>query len=84
MAAERPVVFACDSAYDPVASTGAGITIAPDDAGRLADAYLELAATPPERLAAMGAAGRAYVEREHNFDLLGETLAAVVEGRLPA
>ena len=24
MAAERPVVFACDSAYDPVAATGAG------------------------------------------------------------
>ena len=84
MAAERPIVFACACEYDPVQATGAGITIAPDDAAALADAFLGLAGTPADRLDAMGAAGRAYVEREHDFDQLGETLAAVVEGRLPA
>ena len=84
MAAERPVVFACESAYDPVTATGAGITIKPDDPGRLAAAFLELASTTPEARAAMGAAGRAYVAREHNFEELGETLNAVIEGRLPA
>jgi glycosyltransferase involved in cell wall biosynthesis len=84
MAAERPVVFACDSAYDPVSQAGAGITIRPDDAEALASAFLQLAATPFETRSAMGAAGRAHVEREHNFERLGETLAAVVDGRLPA
>jgi len=83
MAAERPVVFACESAYDPVAATGAGITIKPDDPERLATAFLELASATPEARAAMGAAGRAYVAREHNFEQLGETLNAVVEGRSP-
>jgi glycosyltransferase involved in cell wall biosynthesis len=84
MAAERPVVFACDSAYDPVAATGAGITVRPDDPDLLADAFLELArATPPAR-AAMGSAGRAYVTREHNLATLGERLHLLVEGRLPS
>ncbi len=84
MAASRPVVFACDSAYDPVQSAGAGITVAPDSAESLADAYLALAAMPPGERAAMGAAGRAHVAAEHDVVRLGDTLAAVVEGRLPA
>ena len=83
MAAERPVVFACESAYDPVQATGAGLTVPPDDPERLADAFLELAGATPEARAAMGSAGRSYVAREHNFERLGETLNAVVEGRLP-
>jgi glycosyltransferase involved in cell wall biosynthesis len=84
MAAERPVVFACGSVYDPVAVTGAGVTVAPDDARQLADAFVDLAAATPEARAAMGAAGRDYVAREHNMLHLGARLAEVVEGRLPA
>ena len=84
MASERPVVFACESAYDPVKATGAGITIPPDDPHRLADAFLELADMTPQVRAAMGAAGREYVVREHNFKRLGETLAALIEDRLPS
>lgn len=83
MAAERPVVFACDTAYDPVRTTGAGVSVPPDDPARLADAFLELAATTPEARAAMGTAGRDYVSREHNIVDLGETLDAVVRGELP-
>lgn len=83
MAAERPVAFACESAYDPVAATGSGITVAPDDPEGLARAFLELAGATDEERAAMGVAGREYVAREHNMALLGETFAAVVEGRRP-
>lgn len=84
MAAARPVVFACDSAYDPVAATGAGLTVAPDDPAGLAEALLAMARATPEALAAMGAAGRAYVAREHDFAALGEQLLGVVEGGPPA
>jgi len=80
MAAGRPVVFACDSAYDPVAATGSGVSIPPDDPQRLAAAFLELADLSPEARAAMGSAGRAYVASEHNFDRLATTLEALVEG----
>ena len=83
MAAERPVVFACDCAYDPVEASGAGVTIPPDDAAALGDAYLRMADTPAEARRVMGGAGLAYVRREHDFRRLGDTLAAVVEGRLP-
>jgi glycosyltransferase involved in cell wall biosynthesis len=83
MAAERPVVFACESAYDPVRGSGAGLTVRPDDPELMAHAFLELADATPEARAAMGAAGRSYVAREHNFERLGETMTAVIEGRLP-
>ncbi len=66
MAAARPVVFACDTAFDPVRAAGAGITVDPDDAGRMADAFMALAGTPTAELASMGAAGRAFVAREHD------------------
>jgi glycosyltransferase involved in cell wall biosynthesis len=82
MAAERPVVFACETAYDPVEASGAGVTIPPDDAGELAAAFARMAAMPPEVRSAMGAAAMDYVRREHDYDGLGDTLAAVVEGRL--
>jgi glycosyltransferase involved in cell wall biosynthesis len=82
MAAERPVVFACASAYDPVQAIGAGLTVRPDDPEGLATAFLELARATPDALAAMGSAGRRYVDVEHNFEHLGETLSAVIEGRL--
>ncbi len=78
MAAERPVVFACTSAYDPVAATGAGISVDPDDAERLADAFLDLAAVDPDARTQMGAAGRNYVAREHNMERLGDRLGEII------
>ena len=78
MAAERPVLFACASAYDPVAAVGAGITVQPDDPDGIAEAYLRLAAATPEERASMGAAGREYVIREHSIERLGSRLASVI------
>jgi len=80
MAAERPVVFACESAYDPVAGTGAGLSIRPDDPEEMAAAFIQLASATPEARTGMGVAGRAYVFRHHNIEFLGEAFAAVIEG----
>lgn len=82
MAASRPVVFACTSSYDPITSAGAGISIRPDDPEGLAGAFLHLADMAPEMHLRMGAAGRAYVDAEHDMDRLGEVLASVVSDRL--
>lgn len=81
MAAAKPVVFACQTAFDPVQAEGAGITVDPDDAGRMADAFIALADASEAELASMGEAGRAFVAREHNAELLGDRLAAIVEER---
>jgi glycosyltransferase involved in cell wall biosynthesis len=83
MAAARPVVFACDTAFDPVRTAGAGITVEPDDAGRMADAFVSLAGASTAELASMGEAGRAFVVREHDAGRLGDRLAAIVEERPP-
>lgn len=79
MAAAKPVVFACDTAFDPVRKVGAGITVEPDDAARMADAFLSLAGTSTAALESMGEAGRAFVIREHDAERLGDRLAAIVE-----
>jgi len=78
MAAGRPVVFACATAYDPVAASGAGVIVAPDDPEALAAAFLLMAKSGPEAWARMGASGREYVEREHSIERLGDTLAGIV------
>ena len=80
MAAAKPIAFACDSAYDPVASVGAGVTIPCQmtlSASRT-HSCRPLADASPEDRARMGAAGRAYVEREHSIARLGDTLESVV------
>ncbi|MHB8671985.1 MAG: glycosyltransferase family 4 protein [Acidimicrobiales bacterium] len=79
MAAGRPVVFACTSAYDPVALSGAGLTVPPDDPIALARALLAIADLPPEAAAAMGDSGRAYVERQHDLREIGAALATRIE-----
>ncbi len=75
LAAERPVIFACTSAYDPVAAAGAGISIPPDDPEGLAGAMLELAWTDSANRARMGSAGRALVARQHELTQLADELA---------
>ena len=74
-AARIPVLFACTSAYDPVASSGAGVTIAPADPASFADGLLRLAHAGTSERSRMGDAGRAYVAREHDIERLAETLA---------
>jgi lipopolysaccharide/colanic/teichoic acid biosynthesis glycosyltransferase/glycosyltransferase involved in cell wall biosynthesis len=51
-------------AADLITSAGAGIVVPPGDADALADAALRLARLPAQALAAMGAAGRIFYERE--------------------
>lgn len=79
LAAARPVVFACQSPNNPVADAGAGITVPPGRPDLLADAMLELARTPRAQLAAMGAAGRAYVAATHDYSALARRLASTLD-----
>jgi glycosyltransferase involved in cell wall biosynthesis len=81
MAASQPVLFACSSDYDPVATAGAGRTLPPDDPAAMAGEILALAGLDPEVRSGMGRAGRAFVEREHDVARLAQTLAELVEMR---
>jgi glycosyltransferase involved in cell wall biosynthesis len=80
LAAARPVVFACETAYDPVAASDAGISVVPDSPQRLSEAMLKIADLGPEERARMGSRGRRYVAREHDIARLAAKLADSVIG----
>jgi glycosyltransferase involved in cell wall biosynthesis len=80
MAAGRPVLFAADAANQPVREADCGRTIAPEDPAALAAAIRSLIAATPEERARLGANARAYVERNHDYARLAETLSGVLVG----
>lgn len=79
MASARPVVFAIGTDVNPVDRSGCGITVPPEDAGRLAAAVTRLAGLPAEERWRMGLRGRRYVERHHSLSRLVENLEATLE-----
>jgi glycosyltransferase involved in cell wall biosynthesis len=80
MAARKPIAFACKTFNDPVATSGAGMSVAPDDAEALAGAFVSLATASSDERRRMGDAGRAFVEREHDFATIGAKLAELIAG----
>jgi glycosyltransferase involved in cell wall biosynthesis len=78
MAMARPVVFSGEGvASRLVAESGAGVSVAPNDAGALAEALRGLAADLATRQR-HGAAGRATILERFNRS----TVAAKIEGSL--
>jgi glycosyltransferase involved in cell wall biosynthesis len=80
MAAGRPILFAADTANQPVAEADCGRTVAPEDPAALAAAIRSLAAAPAAERARLGANARAYVEQRHDYRRLSRELADVLLG----
>ena len=77
LAAGRPIIACLDGeGARVVRDAGAGLACPAEDAGALASAVLELRACSPERLDAMGRAGRLYYERHYHPDALASWLRA--------
>jgi glycosyltransferase involved in cell wall biosynthesis len=70
LAASRPIIMASAAVNDPVQDAGAGFTVRPENSTELAEAIVKLVALPHEQRNAMGAAGRSYVENNHNYSEL--------------
>jgi glycosyltransferase involved in cell wall biosynthesis len=79
MAARLPIAFACATAFDPVAASGAGLTVPPDDSEALANAFVSLVEAGPEERRRMGEAGRALVERDYDMARIGDRFADIVD-----
>ena len=79
LAGARPIIFSCESSNNPVEEAQAGITVPPDNPAALAEAISTLAAMSRDERAAMGHAGRVYVEKHHNYDALAERFAAMLD-----
>jgi glycosyltransferase involved in cell wall biosynthesis len=78
MASYRPVIFSGDLAYNPVKESGCGYTVPPGDSKALADAIIALYEMPENKRLALGLRGRAYVEKHHSMEVLGEKLSQVI------
>ena len=80
MMAEKPIIHAYGGAHDPVSAAGAGICVAPYAAAELDSALRRMAAMSPDERAAMGARGRDYVLREHDWSELGRRYLDLCRG----
>lgn len=78
MASGRPIIFASASANNPVAESGAGVTVPPDNPIALADAIKSLSEMPQSARILMGGAGRAYVEKYHSYKSLAAQFSEIL------
>ena len=66
-ASVRPVIFSGNSKNDPVVDSGAGFSIAPEDADAMVEALEKMLEMSSSERIEMGKRGRRYVEKE--FDM---------------
>jgi len=66
-ASGRPVIFSGNAPNDPIAASGAGLTVPPEDPEKMVAALRKLLAMSPAERVEMGKRGRRYVESE--FDM---------------
>ncbi len=61
-ASGRPVIFSGNAPNDPVAETGAGFSIPPEQPEMMVDSLMKLLALSPEERSEMGRRGRDYIK----------------------
>jgi glycosyltransferase involved in cell wall biosynthesis len=72
MMAARPILHAVEAGNDPVAETGCGLSVAPEDPSALAAGVLALRALDASARAAMGQRGRRHALANLTYPVLGE------------
>jgi glycosyltransferase involved in cell wall biosynthesis len=78
LAGARPIIYAGNSSYNPVAIADAGFTVPPEDAQALADAVERLVALSPEERIAMGCRGHEYLLEHHDIAALADRQLAAM------
>jgi glycosyltransferase involved in cell wall biosynthesis len=79
MMAARPVIWAINSANDPVDEAGCGITVPPEDPPAMAEAILRLCDMSQDERRQMGLRGHEYVLKYHSVPLLADRLIQVIQ-----
>jgi len=74
MICAKPVVWATNSANDPVAEAGCGITVPPEDPQAMAEAIMRLCFMSKEERRQMGIRGHEYVIKYHSVPVLARKL----------
>jgi glycosyltransferase involved in cell wall biosynthesis len=80
MMAGKAVLHSVEAGNDPVAESGCGLTVAPQNAQAIAAGLKKLAALTPRERRTMGERGRAFVLKQHAYPVLAARFIAAVEG----
>ena len=78
MMAGCPVLHAVEAGNDPVAETGCGVSVAPDNPSALAEGLARLMALDPRTRRALGERGRRHVLDQLSYPVLARRFLAVL------
>lgn len=78
LASGRPVIFSGNAPNDPVAASGAGFSVPPENPSAMADALRKLLEMTPAERIEMGKRGRRYVESEYDMRALGARMESLM------
>jgi glycosyltransferase involved in cell wall biosynthesis len=78
MMAGRPIIFAASASNNPVAEAGAGLSVKPYLPEALDRAARKFASMPERERCEMGDRGKAYVLKNHNWEILGQHYESVL------
>ncbi|PWB68399.1 MAG: hypothetical protein C3F14_00055 [Deltaproteobacteria bacterium] len=77
-ASGRPVIFSGNAPNDPVAESGAGFSIPPENPDAMVEALERLLEMSPAERREMGTRGRRYVENEFDMRVLAERMESLL------
>lgn len=84
MMARCAVLHSVEAGNDPVAESGCGLTVPPQDPDAVARGLRQLAALGADARRAMGKRGRAFVLAHHTYPVLAQRFLDAVAGARPA
>lgn len=82
MAMSKPIVFGGASKDNPVAESGGGIVVPPEDSEAMAESVILLLGKTDQELMEMGRLARIYVERHHDVAVNGAGLLKRIKSEL--
>ena len=72
MMASKPVIHAIEAGNDPVAESGCGFSIPPEDPDAIKETLLKLIYMTDDERKDMGARGKKYVLAHHDYRVLAK------------
>ena len=79
LASGKPIIFAIEAYNDLVKQSNSGISVSPEEPGKLAKAIIRLANMSSNERKQLGRNGRKYVEQYHDYEILTDKLVKVME-----
>lgn len=79
LASGRPVIFSGNAPNDPIAESGAGFSIPPEDPDAMAEALEKYLTMSPSERIDMGRRGRHYVENEFDIRKLADRMESLLK-----